>query len=129
MQKMGKIRDSVTGFLATTVANNMGASWVEQEKKEIEAKKLREEKEQKAQDKELARLEKERKERDELKTEFAALSEDKKAMLRMTYKGSLSGIPLRTWERALKTNPESPESLVTTSTPFLIFYKRTKGVL
>lgn len=129
MQKAGKIRDSVTGFLATTVANNMGASWVEQEQKQLEAKKSREEKEQKVQDKELARVEKERQERDELRIQFKALSEDKKAMLRMAYKGSLSGIPLRTWEKALKTNPESPESVVMVSASFLSFYKRTKGVL
>ena len=129
MQKAGKIRDSVTGFLATTVTNNMGASWVEQEKKAMEAKKSRADKEKQEEEAELERLEKKRKELEELRTQFQALAEDKKAMLRMTYKGSLSGIPLRTWERALKTNPESPESVITVYAPFLSFYKQTKGVL
>jgi plasmid replication initiation protein len=129
MQKMGKIRDSVTGFLATTIANNMGASWVEQEKKDLEARKSREEKERQAQEKELERIEKQRKERDELRIQFDALPEEKKSMLRMAYKGSLSSIPLQTWERALKTNPKSPESVVMVSASFLSFYKQTIGVL
>jgi plasmid replication initiation protein len=129
MQKMGKIRDSVTGFLATTIANNMGASWVEQEKKDLEARKSREEKERQAQEKELERIEKQRKERDELRIQFDALPEEKKSMLRMAYKGSLSSIPLQIWERALKTNPKSPESVVMVSASFLSFYKQTIGVL
>lgn len=129
MQKAGKIRDSVTGFLATTVTNNMGASWVEQEKKAMEAKKSRADKEKQEEEAELERLEKKRKELEELRTQFQTLAEDKKTMLRMAYKGSLSGIPLRTWEKALKNNPESPESVITVSAPFLSFYKQTKGVL
>lgn len=48
MQKAGKIRESLTGFLVNALTNNIAKSWAEGQAKAIEAKKTQDEKESSA---------------------------------------------------------------------------------
>lgn len=48
MQKAGRIRESLTGFLVNALTNNIGASWAQGQAKAIEAKKTQDEKESNA---------------------------------------------------------------------------------
>ena len=123
MQEKGKIRDSVTGFLANALTNNIGASWVEARKKKEQVKHATDTAEQQKQEAEAVRVEQERAEREATLERFNTLPESDKAHIRASYGASLKGIVLSQWEKAIKANPQSPETSKPVFVSFLNFYK------
>lgn len=76
MQKAGKIRDSVTGFLARAVTDNIGATWVNEQRKK-EAEKTKNEQELQAKEEaDKKRLATERLANQEIWAEFLKLAEE-----------------------------------------------------
>ncbi|MBD8052022.1 replication initiation protein [Limnohabitans radicicola] len=123
MQEKGKIRDSVTGFLANAITNNIGASWVEDRKKKEQVKNATDTAERQKQEAEAVRIEQERAEREATLARFNALPDTDKAHIRASYGASLKGIVLSQWEKAIKANPQSPETSKPVFVSFLNFYK------
>lgn len=123
MQEKGKIRDSVTGFLANAITNNIGASWVEDRKKKEQVKHATDTAERQKQEAEAVRIEQERAERESTLARFNALPDTDKAHIRASYGASLKGIVLSQWEKAIKANPQSPETSKPVFVSFLNFYK------
>lgn len=123
MQKAGKIRDSLTGFLARAVTDNIGASWVKEQKKQEEKKAKRDAVEKENQDAETKKAEEARAARDEQQARFNALSEEEKARIRTAYEESINGLILSIWNRAKKNNEQSPESVPTVMVSFLKFFE------
>lgn len=76
MQKAGKIRDSVTGFLARAVTDNIGATWVNEQRKR-EAEKAKNEQESQAKEEaDKTRLEAERAANNAIWADFLKLPEE-----------------------------------------------------
>jgi plasmid replication initiation protein len=123
MQEKGKIRESVTGFLANAITNNIGATWAEDRKKKEQVKQLTDTAERQKQEAEAMRLEQERAEREATLARFNAMPESDKAHIRASYGASLKGIVLSQWEKAIKANPQSPETAKPVFVSFLSFYK------
>jgi len=122
MQKSGKIRDSVTGFLARAVTDNIGATWVnELEKKEADKVKTDNLETEKLKAESKA-LEKQRAERELILSRFNSRTDKEKLQIRSEYEGSLKEIPLRTWNKAKTANPNEPELNKTVYVSFLNFY-------
>ena len=121
MQKAGKIRDSLTGFLARAVTDNIGASWVKEQKKQEEEKAKRDAVEKAKQDAETKKIEAERAEREAQQARFNALSEEEKARIRTAYEESITGFVLSAWTRAKKSNGQNPESVPSVRFSFLNF--------
>jgi plasmid replication initiation protein/acylphosphatase len=123
MQEKGKIRESVTGFLANAITNNIGATWAEDRKKKEQVKQVTDTAERQKQEAEAMRLEQERAEREATLARFNAMPESDKAHIRASYGASLKGIVLSQWEKAIKANPQSPETAKPVFVSFLNFYK------
>jgi plasmid replication initiation protein len=123
MQEKGKIRESVTGFLANAVTNNIGATWAEDRKKKEQVKQVTDTAERQKQEAEAMRLEQERAEREATLARFNAMPESDKEHIRASYGASLKGIVLSQWEKAIKANPQSPETAKPVFVSFLNFYK------
>src|SRR5450830_368531 len=81
MQKAGKIRDSLTGFLARAVTDNIGASWALAEKKAIDNKKRQEEKENGAKKEDEETSKRQRDNRAKALDLFKAISETEQQVL------------------------------------------------
>lgn len=124
MQKAGKIRDSLTGFLAKAVTDNIGASWAQEQKKQEAEKAKRDAVEKTKQDAEAKKVEAERVERDAQQARFNALSEEEKARIRTAYEVSITGFVLSAWTRAKDRNPETPEAVATVKVAFLAFVEK-----
>lgn len=123
MQKAGKIRDSLTGFLARAVTDNIGATWVKEQKKQEEEKAKRDAVEQTKQDAENKKVEAERAKRDKQQNRFNALSEEEKARIRTAYEKSIKAFALSAWDRAKKNNEQNPESAPSVRVSFLNFFE------
>lgn len=123
MQKAGKIRDSVTGFLARAVTDNIGATWAEEERKRKAEHEKRESLERQQEEASNLKAKNDRDEREILLSRFNALSEKEKLEIRTAYEGSLKQIPRKTWETAKAKNPSNPETVNTVYVAFLMFYK------
>ena len=76
MQKAGKIRDSVTGFLARAVTDNIGATWVNEQRKREAEKAKNEQESQVKEDADKKRLEAERIANETIWTDFLSLPEE-----------------------------------------------------
>jgi len=124
MQKAGKIRDSITGFLARAVTDNIGASWVKEQKKQEEEKAKRDAVEKSKQDAENKKIEAERAERNGQQSRFNALSSAEQERIRTAYEESLKGFPLSAWNRAKKNNEQNPESVPSVRVSFLSFFEK-----
>jgi len=121
MQKAGKIRDSLTGFLVRAVADNIGATWVaEQEKKKQEQVKNESVEREKIK-KEEQEVQNQIDKREAIKKRFHALTKKKKEALRTEYEKTASTFPLRAWMKAKEKTPESPENELTVSANFFNF--------
>lgn len=99
MQKAGKIRDSLTGFLARAIADNLGSAWEEEHKEKQERHKAHE----------TAQVTKEAEERQKSQAQrawiestlarFAQLSDDRKTELRQAYATTLSDITRKSFDK------------------------------
>jgi flagellar biosynthesis GTPase FlhF len=81
MQKAGKIRDSLTGFLARAITDNIGASWAHEKKAKEADKAKAEAEERKAREADEARAERDRKARAEAVTAFCSLPDPIRARM------------------------------------------------
>jgi plasmid replication initiation protein len=123
MQKAGRIRESVTGFLARAVTDNIGATWAEEErKKRAESEKQADTQRQQEEASNRA-VAKERAEREQVFARFNARPDAEKSEIRTAYEDSLKEIPRRTWAKAKATNPSNPESVKSVYVSFLSFYQ------
>jgi len=124
MQKAGKIRDSLTGFLARAVTDNIGASWVKEQKKQEEEKAKRDAVEKSKQDAESKKIEAERLEREAILTRFNSISSAEQENIRTAYEASITGFALSAWAKAKEKNPEKPETVATVRVSFLSFFEK-----
>lgn len=121
MKRAGKIRDSVTGFLARAIADNLGGGWEEEEKVRTLEKKKRDDKEHQELETHQAKLSKESARRDEIRAAFYALPEREQEGIRLAYEKSLGdSIIARTWRKA-KEKSAKPEESNLVSHSFLTF--------
>lgn len=123
MQKAGKIRDSVPGFLARAVTDNIGATWANEQKKREAEKAKRDEAEKEKQKIEDIKLTQERREREEIFIIFESLPEDKKIQIRTSFEEQLNHSSRGLWIRAKERSPNNPEKESTVKTSFILFFK------
>jgi len=124
MQKAGKIRDSLTGFLARAVTDNIGASWVKEQQKQEEEKVKRDAVEKSKQDAESKKIEAERLGREVVLARFNAMSSEEQERIRTAYEASITGFALSAWAKAKEKNPEKPETVATVRVSFLSFFEK-----
>jgi len=105
MQKAGKIRDSLTGFLARSIADNLGSAWEEEEKQKREIHSSREREEASKREEESRRTEQQRAWLESTIATFSALSEDRKAELRKAYASTLSDITRKSFDKDKEQAP------------------------
>lgn len=127
MKRSGKIRDSVTGFLARAVADNLGGGWEEEERKRTEARARHERAEQDKQEAEERTRQEQDKKRAEVRDAFAKLSDADKRAVRLAYEKQASPIVLSTWKKAKTKHPEAPEDDARVVASFLGFYAKFEG--
>lgn len=123
MQRAGKIRDSLTGFLARAVMDNIGSSWVGEQRKQEAERAKREEAEQVKQKSEDIKLAQERKEREKVFSRFEGLPESEKIKIRTSFEEQLKPSSRGLWNRAKERSPNNPEKESTVKTSFIIFFK------
>jgi plasmid replication initiation protein len=124
MQKAEKIRDSLTGFLARAIADNLGSAWEEEEKQrraviqaknQVEAQKRTEEEWRALQDAERRAV---------LLHEFDTLSPEEKERVRSAYIEQATDIVRSVWEKAKKSLPDAPETDKRVLVSFLSFFSK-----
>jgi plasmid replication initiation protein len=99
MQKAGKIRDSLTGFLARAIADNLGSAWEEEHKEKQERHKAHEQAETLKQAEEQQKAQEQRAWIESTLARFATLSDDRKTELRTAYAASLSDITRKSFDK------------------------------
>lgn len=99
MQKAGKIRDSLTGFLARAIADNLGSAWEEEHKAKQEAHKAHEEAQATKEAIERQKTEAQRAWIEATLARFATLSDDRKTELRAAYAATLSDITRKSFDK------------------------------
>lgn len=129
MKRAGKIRDSVTGFLARAIADNLGGGWEAEQKEREKKRKEAEAKEAQAQAKEERQRNAERAQRALLLAEFYGLKEGEQDGIRRLYETQANATALVTWNKVKKSSPERPEDNDRTRVDFLMFFKTYKANL
>jgi plasmid replication initiation protein len=105
MQKAGKIRDSLTGFLARAIADNLGSAWEEEHKEKQERHKAHEQAEA------MKRAEEERQAQEQrawIEATFATfniLTEARKTELRTAYAETLPDITRKSFDKQGENAP------------------------
>jgi len=123
MEKTGKIRDSVTGFLARTIADNLGGAWATAEKLRTAELKARESAENANRDADDKKATEERNARLAMLAVFHALPTDEQDAKRKAYESTLTGFALSSWNRALEKNKATPETDARIIVSFVQFLK------
>lgn len=121
MKKAGKIRDSVTGFLARAIADNLGGQWEQEEKKREKERKSREKVEQDKAREETRIAEEQAQKYAEMETAFDALSNKEKEAVRLAFEGQISDFLRKYWEQGKAKNGK-PEKVPTIRAQFLKFF-------
>lgn len=125
MRKAGKIRDSVTGFLARAIADNLGGQWEEEDKKREKERTAREKVElDKARD-ETRIAEEQAQKYTSIETAFESLSKDEKEAIRLAFELQIPDFLRKYWEQG-KAKNGTPERVPTIRTPFLKFFASTR---
>ena len=99
MQKAGKIRDSLTGFLARAIADNLGSAWEEEHKEKQERHKAHEEAQAAKEAEERKKSEAQRAWIESTIARFATQSDDRKTELRTAYAATLSDITRKSFDK------------------------------
>ena len=99
MQKAGKIRDSLTGFLARAIADNLGSAWEEEHKEKQERHKAHETAQVAKEAEEQKKSQAQRAWIESTLARFAQLSDDRKTELRTTYAATLSDITRKSFDK------------------------------
>lgn len=110
MKQAGKIRDSVTGFLARAVADNLGGAWEEEANHTRKVRDERAAQEQLKQDAENAQKNAEMAERDTLIQVFQSLTPDEQQAHRKAYADQATGLYLKMWKSANEAIRDAPEN-------------------
>jgi plasmid replication initiation protein len=105
IQKSGKIRDSLTGFLARAITDNLGSAWEEDEKRKREIHMEREQDEASKREEEARRTEQQRAWLESTLTAFSDLTEDRKAEIRRAYASTLSDIIRKSFDKDQEKAP------------------------
>jgi plasmid replication initiation protein len=105
MQKAGKIRDSLTGFLARAIADNLGSAWEEEHKAKQEAHKAHEDAQAAKEALERKKSEEQRAWIESTLATFNALSDDRKTELRSAYADTLSDITRKSFDKQGENAP------------------------
>lgn len=129
MKRAGKIRDSLTGFLARAIADNLGGGWEAEQKEREKKRKEAEAKEAQTQAKEERQRNAERAQRALLLAEFYGLKEGEQEGIRRLYENQANTTALVTWNKVKKSSPERPEDNDRTRVDFLMFFKTYKANL
>lgn len=122
MQKSGKIRDSVTGFLARAVADNLGGGWEEEEKQRLAAQAEKEKAEHKKQAEEAKEAQAQKERRAEVESRFYALSEDEQEAHRAAYVSQAPDFMRGHWMQAKEKKGAKPEQSPLVGAAFFSFY-------
>lgn len=99
MQKAGKIRDSLTGFLARAIADNLGSAWEEEHKEKQERHKAHETAQVAKEAEEQKKSQAQRAWIESTLARFAQLSDDRKTELRTAYATTLSDITRKSFDK------------------------------
>ena len=99
MQKAGKIRDSLTGFLARAIADNLGSAWEEEHREKQERHKAHEEAQATKEAEERKKSEAQREWIESTLARFASESDDRKTELRKAYAATLSDITRKSFDK------------------------------
>lgn len=99
MQKAGKIRDSLTGFLARAIADNLGGAWEEEHKEKQERHKAHEEAQATKEAEERKKSEAQRAWIESTLARFALASDERKTELRTAYAATLSDITRKSFDK------------------------------
>jgi plasmid replication initiation protein len=129
MKRAGKIRDSLTGFLARAIADNLGGGWEAELKEKEKRRKDAEAKEAQAQANEDSKRNAERVQRDTLMAEFHSLQGNEQEYIRRLYETQANTTALATWNKVKKSNPTRPEDSNSAKMDFLMFFKTYKANL
>lgn len=123
MHKAGKIRQSLTGFLATAITKNMGgAEEFKQEELEKKRKALKDAEAEKQQA-ELEKVTESKAHIKELTQQFERLSENEKNALRIAFEKQLQPILKSFWNKAKERYPQQPETDRTVKVSFLLYFE------
>lgn len=99
MQKAGKIRDSLTGFLARAIADNLGSAWEEEHKEKQERNKAHETAQVAKEAEEQKKSQAQRAWIESTLARFATQSDDRKTELRTAYATTLSDITRKSFDK------------------------------
>lgn len=126
MQRAGKIRDSVSGFLCKAISDNLGGVW-EAEQEELQRKRKARQAQETAQ--EQAKAEEVQKNQEHyqiLMQQFEALPESKQQAIREAFERSANFAVQAFWETAKTRNPQRPELERTVKVSFLLFFQENR---
>ena len=127
MHKAGKIRESLTGFLATAITKNMGgAEDFQREELEKKRKAVQEAEHARKQEWEHVNALENKKTKtyyDGLMMEFQKIPQDTKNTVRDAFEKQLDPVLLSMWKRAKERNPDAPESHLPIKPLFLRFFQ------
>ncbi len=124
MQKAGKIRDSLTGFLARAIADNLGSAWEEEEKARRAVIQAKNQAEEQKRTEEEGRAQDEAERRAVILKEFDALTTEEKERVRRAYIEQANDIVRSVWTKAQKAVPTAPETDKRVLVSFLSFFSK-----
>lgn len=124
MQKAGKIRDSLTGFLARAIADNLGSAWEEEEKARRAVIQTKNQAEEQKRTEEEGRAQDEAERRAVILKEFDALTTEEKERVRSAYIEQANDIVRSVWTKAQKAVPTAPETDKRVLVSFLSFFSK-----
>lgn len=122
MQKVGKVRDNLPGYLARTIADNVGGAWETEQKAKQEALKAQREAEKKQKQLEQEQAKTREIQRNALMLSFHSLPQEEQVSIRSAFEAQLDYGEKLLWNTAKKANSEQPETHITVFVLFLRFY-------
>jgi plasmid replication initiation protein len=123
MKQAGKIRDSVSGFLARAIADDLGGAWEEEAKQTRKVRDNRAEQEQFKQDEENAQKNAEIAERATMMQVFQSLTPEEQQAHRKAYANQATGLYLKMWQSANEASSDAPETDKRVLVLFLNFFR------
>jgi len=124
MQKAGKIRDSLTGFLARAIADNLGSAWEEEEKARRAVIQAKNQAEEQKRTEEEGRAQEDAERRAVILQKFETLTPEDKERVRRAYIEQANDIVRSVWEKAQKAMPTAPETDKRVLVSFLNFFSK-----
>lgn len=123
MQRAGKIRDSVPGFLCKAITDNLGGVWEAEQEERQRKRQAREDADAAQRHAELAEAAKSKAHTQALLQRFEALPEEERRAWRIAFEQHLKSSLKAFWEKAKARHPERPELDPTVKVSFLTFFR------